>query len=104
MNRDEFAWLTVRAVGVILLAFTILEALNLLLIFLQAALLRSELMSGSVGEDDVVTQAAVYRRLVRSVWSSAFELAVVGFCSYYCLYRGTWVYKLLIRRLPSIEQ
>ena len=101
MERDEFAWLIVRAVGAIFFVFIALDVIDLLLTSLQVVTLRTEMFSGSVDEDDAINLAIRYGRLMERIWTLGIQIFLTGLCSYYCLYRGKLIHKLLIRNLPS---
>jgi hypothetical protein len=100
MARDEFVWLIVRAIGAFLLAFVALELIGLLIVAVQAAVLRFDLLSGSIEEKSATIQATIYGRHIERIWYSGFDIALTGLCSYYCFYHGAWLHKLLISRVP----
>lgn len=104
MTRSEFAWLVVRAVGAFLLLLIALDLITILLTSIQAVSLHSEIMSDPFAQDDVTTRSIRYGRLIERIWYLGIEVVVQALFAYYCFFRGTWIHKLLIGRLPAAEQ
>ncbi len=104
MTRDEFAWLIVRAVGAFILLLIVLDLITVALTSIQAVILHSEVMSDSVKEDDVLSLAIRYGRLIERIWYLGITVAIKAAFAYYCFYRGAWIHGLLTSRLPSAEQ
>ena len=104
MTRDEFGWLVVRAVGAFFLLYVTLDLILIVLTSVQAVVLHSEIMSGSVDSDDVVDHAFRYGQLIRRIWGLGFEVILKALLSYYCFFRGAWLHRLLTSRMPSAAQ
>ena len=104
MTRDEFAWLVVRVVGAFLLLLIALDLITLILTSLQAFLLRGDLMSDSVNQDEVINLSIRYGRLIEQIWYLGIKVLVNALFAYYCFFRGAWIQKLLTRGLPATDE
>ena len=104
MARDEFAWLIVRAVGAFFLVYVALEVISLVLTAGQAVIVHNQIMPDSVEQEIMFEPAVRYLRLIEQIWALGIHILLTALCSYYCFYRGAWLHKLLISRLPETEQ
>jgi len=104
MTRDEFAWLIVRAVGAFILLLIALDLINVVLTSIQAVMVHNEVMSDSVAQDNVVSLAIRYGRLIERIWLLGIEVLIKAFFAYYCFFRGAWIHRLLTSRLPTPKQ
>lgn len=104
MTRDECTWLIVRAVGAFILLLIALDLINVVLTSIQAVMVHNEVMSDSVDQDNVVSLAIRYGRLIERIWLLGIEVLIKAFFAYYCFFRGAWIQRLLTSRLPSPKQ
>ena len=103
-NTNDFAWIIVRAFGVLFLTFTVMEMFVLLSKYLTVVTMENYLANTELTKEN--------RTIVqRNIFSTQSYMMVVGFkafvygaVSLYCLKSGTFIFNLLTKRLPSKKE
>jgi len=95
MNRNELAWVVVRALGVIALWFLVLSILGLLL---NVPFLVSTFFNSPV---DPLRGFERKLNIFDTVSRSAIEIIVYGFFTRYLLRKGEFVHRLICDRIPE---
>ena len=97
-NRDNLAWLVVRAFGAYFVLSIALDLVPLVLTILSMAKIYILTADTSAKSDTVsYVMDANWAR----VQSFSIQVVLNAVFAYYCFYHGKWIHRLLIFRLPK---
>ena len=95
MNRNEIAWVVIRALGVITLWMFALSLLTLL-VYLPTVPILSRCFPG-----DATKHSEMMMDVTLRISTLSTELIFQGVLSFYLLRKGKFVHKLLLSNIPS---
>jgi hypothetical protein len=95
MNRDEFTWIIIRALGVVTLWLFLIHLVGQL-VYVPALI--SEIHQSSAGSEHNLNMTG---ELYRALSTGAVELLTYGLLSFYLIRKGKSIHGLILRNIPS---
>ncbi|WP_285723400.1 hypothetical protein [Geothrix rubra] len=95
MNKEEFAWIVVRALGVVSLWLFALAAFGFVVFALGSV---AAFVTMSM---ETISRLGFIQTTIRSGITSLVEMLFYGFLSSYLLRKGQFVHRLLLKNVPS---